>query len=77
MVLAATNFPWEIDEALVRRLEKRIHIPLPDAEARHRMFDLNMRTIALAADMDVAQLAAKTEVGGLESTFAKLSHRFF
>ncbi|MCJ1310969.1 hypothetical protein MMC25_004638 [Agyrium rufum] len=34
LVLAATNLPWEIDEAARRRFVRRQYIPLPEAEVR-------------------------------------------
>lgn len=43
VVLAATNFPWDIDEALRRRLEKRIYIPLPGDDERKELLKINLK----------------------------------
>lgn len=56
IVLAATNFPWDLDEALRRRLEKRIYIPLPDAEGRRKLLDINLKTVMIADDVDLDEI---------------------
>lgn len=57
LVLGATNVPWELDPAMRRRFEKRVYIPLPEAEARTRMFKLNLGdTPNNLTDEDFAEL---------------------
>ena len=56
IVLAATNMPWDLDEALRRRLEKRIYIPLPDASSREELFKINMKGVDMAG-VDFVDLA--------------------
>uniref|UniRef100_A0A8C4FCU7 Katanin p60 ATPase-containing subunit A1 n=1 Tax=Dicentrarchus labrax TaxID=13489 RepID=A0A8C4FCU7_DICLA len=61
MVLAATNFPWDIDEALRRRLEKRIYIPLPSNKGRVELLRINLTELELASDVDLDKIAEQLE----------------
>ena len=61
MVLAATNRPWDLDEAIRRRLEKRVYIPLPTAVGREALFKINLKSIPLSPDIDFKKLAGMTD----------------
>ncbi len=61
-LLATTNCPWDLDEAMRRRLEKRIYIPLPDIAAREELFRLCLRSIEVEDAVSMPEiLAAATD----------------
>ena len=61
IVLAATNIPWDLDEAFRRRLEKRIYIPLPSEKGRQQLFEINLKGIKADADVEWPELVRKTK----------------
>ncbi|KAK2559569.1 Vacuolar protein sorting-associated protein 4B [Acropora cervicornis] len=62
LVLGATNIPWTLDSAIRRRFEKRIYIPLPEASARVKMFELHMGNLKHSIEPgQLRELAEKTD----------------
>ena len=61
MVLATSNKPWDLDEALRRRLERRIYVPLPDEASRHEMLNIHLNGVKLADGVDTMELARRSE----------------
>ncbi|KAM7504830.1 hypothetical protein LguiB_003734 [Lonicera macranthoides] len=60
LVLAATNRPFDLDEAIIRRFERRVMVGLPSLESREKI----LRTLLVkekVAELDFKELATMTE----------------
>ena len=62
IVLAATNRPEVLDAALLRpgRFDRRVVVQPPDKTGRTAILKVHTRTVTLAADADLAQVASAT-----------------
>ncbi|MBV0903194.1 CDC48 family AAA ATPase [Haloarcula salina] len=63
VVVATTNRPDLIDDALLRpgRLDRHVHVPVPDEDARRAIFQVHTRNKPLADGVDLDGLANRTD----------------
>jgi len=63
VIIAATNRPDILDPALLRpgRLDRIVLVPVPDKKARLDIFKVHTKNMPLAEDVDLEELAEKTE----------------
>ncbi|WP_431100954.1 AAA family ATPase [Roseateles noduli] len=61
LVLAATNMPWDVDDAMKRpgRFARQVFVPPPDAPAREEMLRIKLTGVPVES-LDLAALAART-----------------
>jgi transitional endoplasmic reticulum ATPase len=59
-LLAATNKPWTLDEAVIRpgRLGTHIYVGPPDLKAREAILVLNLKGVPIAVDVSLAEISA-------------------
>ncbi|MHA1619487.1 MAG: AAA family ATPase [Promethearchaeota archaeon] len=60
-IMGATNVPWHIDSAVLRRFEKKIYVGLPTVEGREKIFQLCTKGVDCDDTVNYADLAAQSE----------------
>ncbi|KAH7528235.1 hypothetical protein FEM48_Zijuj05G0051000 [Ziziphus jujuba var. spinosa] len=61
LVLAATNRPFDLDEAVIRRLPRRLMVNLPDAPNRAKILKVILAKEDLSPDVDFEAVASMTD----------------
>ncbi|KAK6263182.1 hypothetical protein QUC31_008998 [Theobroma cacao] len=61
LVLAATNRPFDLDEAIIRRFERRIMVGLPSADNREKIFRTLLSKEKVVDGLNFSELVSMTE----------------
>ncbi|KAL8513445.1 hypothetical protein ACS0TY_012780 [Phlomoides rotata] len=61
LVLAATNRPFDLDEAVIRRLPRRLMVNLPDVQNREKILKVILAKEELDSSVDLEAVAKMTE----------------
>ena len=61
VVIASTNRPFDLDEAVLRRLPRRILVDLPDSKTRQEIMEVTLANNRLAKDVNLTTIAAQLE----------------
>ncbi|KAG5518659.1 hypothetical protein PMAC_002628 [Pneumocystis sp. 'macacae'] len=60
IIMGATNRPFDLDEAIIRRMPKRILVDLPTEEDRKEILKIHLKDETLADDVNFDELSKKT-----------------
>ncbi|MEN0004402.1 MAG: ATP-binding protein [Bacteroidota bacterium] len=67
LVILASNFKGNLDEAFIRRFQSMIHFPVPSAMQRYKLWEQALgQSLELSSEIDLERLAEEYEVTGGE-----------
>ncbi|ORX65490.1 putative ATPase family AAA domain-containing protein 1 [Linderina pennispora] len=61
MVMAATNRPFDLDDAILRRLPRRILVDLPGEKERAQILEIHLAGEAMEEGVDLAAISGRTQ----------------
>ena len=61
IVIGATNRPFDVDSAFLRRMPRSFYVGLPDFSSRCAILQTMLRDVPLSTDFDIGTIAQQTE----------------
>jgi len=58
--IGATNKPWDLDDALLSRFQRKVYVPLPDSESRKSILGIHLSG-ADVSSVDMERLVSQTD----------------